>query len=386
MSKILTALAVLLVSVAASTGVEAASPKAADDKDRKQSIGRRGSLPASAGPSSFFTGDVQVQPLFGDEDSAAYSGAYVTFQPGARSAWHTHPAGQRLIVTEGVGRTQQWGGPIEEFRAGDVLWCPPGVKHWHGASPDSAMTHIALTGVRDGEAVTWLEMVSDEQYGDLVERDRRVRGLTPRQEGMASIAAFTASGQLPQLRRALNEGLDDGLTVNEIKEILVQMYAYAGFPRSLNGISAFMTVLDERAARGITDPTGPEPAPPVADTTSLELGTQNQTRLIGAPATGDYIAFAPAIDQFLKAHLFGDIFGRDNLDFRSREIATIAALANLDGVTSQLGAHFNIGLNTGLTEANMRGLVELLRAQVGQAQADKAGTILDDVLSRRGND
>ena len=96
--------------------------------------------------------------------TAPYSGAYVTFQPGARSAWHTHVAGQRLIVTEGVGRTQQWGGPVEEIRAGDVVWCPPGVKHWHGASPTSVMTHIALTGIHDGQGVDWLEKVTDEQY------------------------------------------------------------------------------------------------------------------------------------------------------------------------------------------------------------------------------
>jgi 4-carboxymuconolactone decarboxylase len=124
-----------------------------------------GSQAPRKGPAEYFTGDVRVQPLFAEEDAAAYGGGYVTFQPGARSAWHTHPAGQRLIVTAGVGRTQQRGGPVEEIRAGDVLWCPPGVKHWHGASPTSAMTHLALTGVRDGQNVEWLEKVSDEQYG-----------------------------------------------------------------------------------------------------------------------------------------------------------------------------------------------------------------------------
>lgn len=128
-------------------------------------ITRSGSQPPSKGPAENFTGDVGVQPLFAAEETAAYSGAYVTFQPGARSAWHTHPAGQRLIVIEGVGRTQQWGGSVEEIRAGDVVWCPPGIKHWHGASPTSAMTHIALTGVRDGQGVEWLEKVSDQQYG-----------------------------------------------------------------------------------------------------------------------------------------------------------------------------------------------------------------------------
>jgi quercetin dioxygenase-like cupin family protein len=127
-------------------------------------ITHSGTKEPTAGPAEFFTGDVRVQPLFAEEETAPYSGAYVTFQPGARSAWHTHPIGQRLIVTEGVGRTQQWGGPVEEIRAGDVVWCPPGVKHWHGACPTSAMTHIALTGIRDGQGVRWLEKVSDPQY------------------------------------------------------------------------------------------------------------------------------------------------------------------------------------------------------------------------------
>jgi quercetin dioxygenase-like cupin family protein len=127
-------------------------------------ITRSGSQPSTPGPAENFTGDVRVQPLFGAEDTAAYTGAFVAFQRGARSAWHTHPAGQRLVVTDGIGRTQQEGGPVEEIRAGDVVWCPPGVKHWHGASPTSPMTHLALTGIRDGQAVEWLDQVTDEQY------------------------------------------------------------------------------------------------------------------------------------------------------------------------------------------------------------------------------
>ncbi|MDG6106606.1 cupin domain-containing protein [Dactylosporangium aurantiacum] len=127
-------------------------------------ITRGGAQPATAGPAENFTGDVRVQPLFAAEETAQYLGAFVRFQPGARSAWHTHPAGQRLVVTDGIGRTQQEGGPVEEIRAGDVVRCPPGVRHWHGASPTSAMTHLALTGVRDGQAVEWLEHVTDERY------------------------------------------------------------------------------------------------------------------------------------------------------------------------------------------------------------------------------
>src|SRR5215213_11642125 len=109
-----------------------------------QTILRAGSQPSSKGPAENFTGNVTVTPLFPANASASYSGAYVTFEAGARSAWHTHPAGQRLVVTAGVGRTQEWGGRVQEFKAGDVIWCPPGVKHWHGASPTTAMTHIAL--------------------------------------------------------------------------------------------------------------------------------------------------------------------------------------------------------------------------------------------------
>src|SRR5512137_2248230 len=145
-------------------------------------------------------------------------------------------------------------------------------------------------------------------------------GLNARQKGIVSIAAFTASGDMEKLKTALNEGLDAGLTVNEIKEILVHLYAYAGFPRSLNGISTFMAVMDERQAKGIQDELGREASPLPANKSSIELGTEIQTRLVGRPVTGAIYTFAPAIDQFLKGHLFGDIFGRDNLDFQTREI------------------------------------------------------------------
>jgi 4-carboxymuconolactone decarboxylase len=173
------------------------------------------------------------------------------------------------------------------------------------------------------------------------------------------------------------------LTVNEIKEILVQMYAYAGFPRSLNGIGTFMSVMEERQKKGIKDELGREASPLPANTSSIELGTEIQTRLAGKPVTGPIYTFAPAIDQFLKGHLFGDIFGRDNLDFQSREIATISALASMEGVNPQLQAHFNIGFNTGLTEAQMKSLISVLEAKVGKEQADNANEILCKVLSSR---
>ena len=137
---------------------------AAEATKKSQTISRAGSQASMKGSAEYFTGNVRIDPLFPATDSAPFSGAYVTFEPGARSAWHIHPTGQRLLVTSGVGRTQEWGGQIEEIKAGDVIWCPPGVKHWHGASPATAMTHIAITGTINGKNVQWMEKVTDEQY------------------------------------------------------------------------------------------------------------------------------------------------------------------------------------------------------------------------------
>jgi len=128
-------------------------------------IARSGSQASRPGPAENFTGTVRVDPLFTAKESTRAAGSYVTFQPGARTAWHTHPHGQTLVVTAGVGRVQRWGGPLEEIRPGDVVWIPPGVKHWHGASQGSAMTHIAVTEHQNGKTVDWAEQVSDAQYG-----------------------------------------------------------------------------------------------------------------------------------------------------------------------------------------------------------------------------
>ena len=127
-------------------------------------ITRSGSQPSAKGPPDYFTGPVRVDPLFQAGDAARVSGGHVRFEPGARSAWHTHPLGQTLIVTSGLGWAQAEGGPIEEIRPGDVVWFPPELKHWHGATPTTAMTHIAITEVQNGKNVDWLEKVSDEQY------------------------------------------------------------------------------------------------------------------------------------------------------------------------------------------------------------------------------
>ncbi|MHC1698922.1 MAG: cupin domain-containing protein [Geobacteraceae bacterium] len=156
----------LLVSISllASAGASANQALAAEENKQAQTITRAGTQASIIGSAEYFTGNVRVDPLFSPTDSAPYSGAYVTFEPGARSAWHIHPTGQHLLVTAGVGRTGVWVGPVEEIKAGDVITCPPKVKHWHGASPTTAMTHIAITGTANGKSVEWLEKVTDEQY------------------------------------------------------------------------------------------------------------------------------------------------------------------------------------------------------------------------------
>lgn len=134
------------------------------DVGKQMVVTRAGSQASGKGPAQNFTGTVRIDPLFGVHAPSTVSGGAVTFEPGSRSAWHTHPAGQVLIVTAGVGRVQQWGGQVQEIRPGDVIWTPPGVKHWHGAAPTTALTHIAIQEAVGGKNVEWLEKVSDEQY------------------------------------------------------------------------------------------------------------------------------------------------------------------------------------------------------------------------------
>jgi len=158
------------------------------------------------------------------------------------------------------------------------------------------------------------------------------------------------------------------LSISDAKEILVQLYAYAGFPRSLNALGTLMTVLDARRQRGVQDTAGRAPGPVPTGKDLLALGTANQTKLSGAPVKGPLFDFAPAIDEYLKTHLFGDIFGRDNLDWPSRELATVGALSALTGVESQLQAHVRISLNVGLTLPQLRSAADAL-AQHGLAGA-----------------
>ncbi|RYH31886.1 MAG: carboxymuconolactone decarboxylase, partial [Alcaligenaceae bacterium] len=183
---------------------------------------------------------------------------------------------------------------------------------------------------------------------------------------------------------ALGQGLDAGLTVNEAKEVLIQLYAYAGFPRSLNALNELIKVVEARKQRGVEDAPGKTPtrAIPSGDAL-LAAGTANQTRLIGGPAKGAVYEFAPAVDQYLKAHLFGAIFERDNLDWQSRELATVGMLSALPGADAQLQAHMGFSMNTGLTAAQLGQLTQVLADQVDAEMAERARGALSRHLASR---
>lgn len=195
---------------------------------------------------------------------------------------------------------------------------------------------------------------------NITEADNKMNSLNAKEQNIAAVAAYAAKGDQKGLKEALAKGLDAGVTVNELKEVLVQAYAYCGFPRSLNALNTFMTLVKERENKDVQGKL-PKPLPKGK---SLDLGTKNQTKLIGSPAKGEIYEFAPAIDEFLKAHLFGDIFGRDNIDWKTREIATIAMLASMPGTESQLNSHIAVGKHNGLTDGQIEEILKIAKTEV----------------------
>ena len=210
--------------------------------------------------------------------------------------------------------------------------------------------------------------------------------LDGKSDSIARIAAFTACGDLEKLRPALAGGLDRGLTVSEVREVLVQLYAYTGFPRSLNAIHAFMAVLAEREKAGIHDELGKEATPMPADLDRDRYGAETRARLAGqdvVPPPSGYQLFAPAIDSYLKEHLFADIFFRDNLDWKARELATAAALAAMHGTAGQQKFHLGAALNMGWTGEELSRVLDMVGAEVDADLANEARGVLETVLAAR---
>lgn len=273
---------VLAASASAQSSSKAVGAAADVDDARTIAIARRGSQPAQTMPSDHFTGTVRVDPLFQPVAPSRAWGAAVTFEPGARTAWHTHPLGQVLIVTSGVGRVQQWGGPVDEIRTGDVVWIPPGVKHWHGASPSESMTHIGIVEMLDGKSADWLESVTDAQYaaplraqssatpagpklrpsraaigdfapklaeltddvlyGDVWERPQ----LTKHDRSLVTVAALIAMNRPDQLRSHFLRARENGVTKDELIETITHLAFYAGWPSAVTAVGVAREVFDEK--------------------------------------------------------------------------------------------------------------------------------------------
>lgn len=210
------------------------------------------------------------------------------------------------------------------------------------------------------------------------------KDLATRQLHIVTISSFTAKGDLQRLKQVLNVALDSGLTINEIREVLVHLYAYCGFPRSLQGINTFMTVLEARRAKGVTDKVGKEITPVKNNLNKYERGKKTLETLSGqaekGPKTG-YAAFSPVIDTFLKEHLFADVFDRDILSYADREIATISALINLGGVEPMIQGHMRIALNIGLTESQLRQILSTIEVKVGKEEAIAGRKVLSAITN-----
>lgn len=356
--------------------------------------------PVVTGSIETFTGTARISSPFQALPPGTLGGATVSFDAGARTAWHTHPLGQTLIVTEGLGLVQQQGQPAHIIRTGDVINIPANVRHWHGAGPNGSMTHIAVAEKTNGVSVTWREKVTDQDYqaalansgmaalsaegtkASSIRTGPTSEVLSARQRAIPLIGASMAISDMSKLHAALNLGLDAGMTVGEAKEVLVQLYAYAGFPRSLNALGELMKVLQERQQRGIHDAPGVEPSRVVPTDRELAVvGIANQTEISGGLVQGAVFDFAPVINQFLQTHLFGDIFGRDNLDWQSRELATVGALAVTPGADAQLRSHMRASLRVGISVAQLHQLIDALADTIGSEESARAREALQLALA-----
>ncbi|WP_353906701.1 carboxymuconolactone decarboxylase family protein [Pedobacter sp.] len=348
----------------------------AQDKNPKSKSGSN----VNSDAASHFTGNTSVKMYTDAKNGLECSVGSVSFEPGARTNWHSHGGGQILLITEGTAFYQEKGKPKQILHKGDLVTSLPGAEHWHGATPDSRMTHTAIGPNADKGTVIWLGKVDDDIYLSGQTQIAGKQFLTRRQQSITAIAALTAKGNLPALESELTKGLEAGLTVNEIKEILVQLYAYCGFPRSLNAINTLNTLMEERKAKNINDPVGDEPVVLSSNVNKYELGKKNLETLTGKPETGPktgYAAFVPVIELFLKEHLFADIFSRGVLSNQDRELVTISALSSLGGVEAQLQSHMGLSMNTGLTRDQVSHMLDVVADVASTADADAGRKVLE---------
>jgi 4-carboxymuconolactone decarboxylase len=358
-------------------------------------ITRGGSRDVRPGPAESFTGGVRVEMLFEAVDPSHASGGSVAFEAGARTAWHSHPGGQILVVTAGTGRVQPWGGPIEEIQAGDVVRIPPGQKHWHGASPQASMTHLAITEPRDGTSVQWMEKVSDEQYNQQPQPSSRRQAaagpsgalqqeiapglatltdevlfgdvwrrpeLSPRDRSLVTISVLIATGKPAPLAGHLGRALDNGVKPAEASGLLAHLAIYSGWPNAVSALDVYDQVytarkIDTDALRA-PSPRLPAAASDAARARALadELGT-----------------VAPKFVQLTNDVVFGDLWQRSDLTPRDRSLVTITALAAM-GDDDQLDFYLRRGFQSGLTRGQVMEALTHLGFYAGWTRATKALT------------
>ena len=345
----------------------------ADQTSRSQVYYPLGDQSQFKGVKSLFTGKVSVEILFPTTEHSPYSGAKVSFSPGARTAWHQHPAGQHMVVTRGIAVTGTRDGQVQTFSQGETVWCPPAVDHWHGATPHMTMQHLVITGSKDDENVVWKEQVDEKDYSaavslpaDVIDRS----GLSQTQASLVRVSALVAMGDTESLAVAVHDALDAGISISALKESMIHLYAYTGFPRALNALGTLLREVESRKAAGKKDISGESPSAIPKNQDSQTIGEKVQTQLVGKPVKGPLFEFAPGINTYLQSHLFGDIFARGVLDYQQRELVTVAALASMEGTKSQLSAHMNIATNVGVTKAQLEGVAQILSVYIGEKQAN----------------
>lgn len=341
-------------------------------------------------PNPNFTGEVWLARL-SERKELNVPMSNVTFEPGCRNSWHSHKAGQLLIATAGIGYYQEKGQPARRLYPGDIVEIAPDVEHWHGAAPDSWFAHIAITTNPQTNAPVWLAPVSDAAYLEAtIDAESRYaeanKVLSAREQAIVAVASYTGKGDLEHLKTALAEALEAGMTVNEVNEVLIHAYAYCGFPRSLRAIQTFMQVVDQRKAKGIDDPMGREATAIDESRSHYDRGRDMLAEMSGAPADAPkagYAVFAPTIERFLKEHLFADLFERDLLTWRERELATISILAGVGGVEPMFRSHAAICLHLGFTPGQLAAVLNIVETNLGKTCSEPLRGVLNRLTEQK---
>jgi 4-carboxymuconolactone decarboxylase len=403
--KILTT-SLLLLSLLCAAGAQQNQPGAKTMQNIN--ITRGGSQPSSEGQPEYFTGSVRIDPLFSVVDPSRVAGARVTFEPGARTAWHTHPLGQTLIVTAGTGWVQQEGGQVQEMHEGDVVRIPPGVKHWHGATATTQMTHIALHEQLDGKVVEWMEQVTEVQYkmaqttiskqsagagqvqtsDDLKSvspvlakfaQDRlngevwKRPGLSPRDRSIVTVAAQIARNQNAALPESLDQALDHGVKPSEVSEVITHLAFYSGWANALGAVSAAKDVFSRHRIGADQLPSATEKLLPLNEAAETQRASGAQE---------NFGAVAPGVVQYTTDVLFHDLWLRPALAPRDRSLVTVSALV-ASGQVAQIPYHLNRAMDSGLTQEQASEVLTHLAFYAGWPNVFSALPVFKEVFEKR---